>query len=554
MYQLRDYQQQAVDSVWRFLCNRKGNPVVVLPTGAGKSLVIAELARQAAENNLGVLVVAHRKELLEQNAEKIRSLLPGVSVGIYSAGLKSRDTEDQVILAGIQSVYKRAFEFGARHLVIVDEAHLIPDSDTGIYRQFLDDLRVSCPQHRVVGLTATPYRLDSGMIYGGGSMFDDVAIDVAVGDLIDQGYLSPITSQPVTEIDTSGLHHRAGEFVKSEMESLFERSVIDACKETVEIANATGRKSVIVFACGVQHASHVREIIESFGESAACVTGETLPLIRESILADFKAGRLRFLVNVDVLTTGFDAPNIDCIAVMRATESAGLFAQIVGRGLRLSPGKSECVVLDFGENIKRHGAIDSKDYGKRSKKKGTGTGDGPVKSCPACDELVPAGTRECGCGFRFPPPETRHDSEADKDSAILERQQKPQAWVVEGIRYSLHVKRDTGQRSMRVIYDCLPDSPDAGELERQSISEWVCLEHAGFPRRMAERWWHERAKGPIPLDVEDGLEIARAGGLADTRAIKTKKDGKYFRIVDYTLGEIPDEVFEPVEEFEDEPF
>lgn len=554
MYELRDYQRRAVKSVWDFLCNRQGNPVVVLPTGAGKSLVIAELAREASANELGVLVLAHRKELLEQNAEKIRALLPGVSVGIYSAGLKSRDTEDQIVLAGIQSVYSKAFEFGARHLVIVDEAHLIPDKEAGTYRQFLSDLRVSCPQHRVVGLTATPYRLDSGMIYGGGSLFDDVAIDVPVGDLINQGYLSPITSQPVTEIDTSGLHHRGGEFVKNEMESLFERSVVDACRETVEIANTTGRKSVIVFACGVQHAEHVRKLIEATGESVACVTGETLPLVRESVLSDFKSSRLRFLVNVDVLTTGFDAPNIDCIAVIRATESAGLFAQIVGRGLRKFDGKSECVVLDFGENIKRHGAIDSKDYGKRSKQKGTGGGDGPTKTCPSCAELVPAGARECGCGFRFPPPETTHDATADKDSAILEAQQMPQQWIVEGISYTEHIKKDTGARSMRVNYEVTPDDDKEGNLRTQVISEWVCFEHFGFAQRMAERWWAKRSGEPIPREVPDAIEICRSGAIADTRAITTVKEGRFYRIRDYVLGEIPDETFEPVDDFEEAPF
>src|SRR6056297_1842379 len=149
-YELRDYQRIAVDSTWGYLCSLPGNPVIVAPTGAGKSLIIAELARGAAEHGRSVLVLAHRKELLVQNAEKIRALIPDVPVGIYSAGLRRRDTEEPVVLAGIQSVYGKAYDFGERHLILVDEAHLIPDSDAGMYSQFFADMRTSNPAHRTV--------------------------------------------------------------------------------------------------------------------------------------------------------------------------------------------------------------------------------------------------------------------------------------------------------------------------------------------------------------------------------------------------------------------
>jgi DNA repair protein RadD len=212
------------------------------------------------------------------------------------------------------------------------------------------------------------------------------------------------------------------------------------------------------------------------------------------------------------------------------------------------------VVLDFGENIKRHGAIDSKDYGKRSRRKGTGGGDGPTKTCPSCAELVPAGARECSCGFRFPPPETTHDATADKDSAILETQQSPQQWIVEGISYTEHIKKDTGARSMRVNYEVTPDNDEEGNLRTQVISEWVCFEHIGYAQRMAERWWAKRSGEPIPREVPDAIEICRSGAIADTRAITTVKEGRFYRIRDYVLGEIPDETFEPVDDFEEAPF
>lgn len=544
MYQLRDYQQETVDSVWGHLCNQAGNPLAVLPTGAGKSLVIAELARQAAEQNLPVLVLAHRKELLQQNAEKIQSLLPDLEVGIYSAGLKRRDTDQQILLAGIQSVHRRAFDLGIRQLVIVDEAHLIPAKESGTYRNFLADLTTSCPRHRVVGLTATPYRMDSGLIFGEDQIFSDVCHEVSVADLIDRGFLCPLVSSPVTEVDTSRLRHRGGEFARRDMELLFESHVISACEETLDVIRQEGRKKVLIFAAGVEHAHQIWECMDRLGEVPNIITGDTKPLLREAAIENFKNGQTRILINCDVLTTGFDAPAIDAIAVMRATESPGLFAQIAGRGLRLHPSKTDCLILDFGGNIKRHGPLDSDDYGKKSKKKrDDGTGVAPEKQCLACEEFVPAGVTVCQCGFKFPENEITHDATADTRSAILESQIAPQRWKVLETNYFLN-ERDKGEgvisRTMRVEYWCEPlEESEQGNLRRQPVREWVCLEHDGFARRKAEQWWSRRSQSPCPMTIEEGLQLADLGHLAEAETVTTKQDGKFKPVIAHELGPIP---------------
>jgi DNA repair protein RadD len=560
-YQLRPYQQAAIDATWSYLCNATGNPVIVAPTGAGKSLLCAELARGCIENGLRTIILAHRKELLEQNAAKIRQLMPGASVGVYSAGLKSSDTEHDIIVAGIQSVYKRAFEFDARHLVIVDEAHLIPSKDDGMYRQFLADMKVSNPKHRVAGLTATPYRLNSGLIYGNGEMFDAVSYQIEIADLISQGFLSSVTNRPVVEVDTTSLHHRGGEFIAGEVENLFERTVASACQETVDICNADNRQHVLIFCSGVQHATHVSELIaEMTGEQVGLVTGETLELERACTLDAFRCGELRWLCNVDVLTTGFDAPCIDCIPLMRATESPALLAQMLGRGFRLSPGKTDFLVLDFGGNLRRLGQIDDPEFG-RVKKKLTGTmlDDAPHKTCPACLETVHAGVKECGyCGFAFPKPDPKHDPTADTETAVLAAQRKPTRWKVVGVISGVHTKKGSDYndpKTFRMTYEIKPfDSEEEGNLTTETISEWVCVEHLGFARRKAEKWWAERSEIPCPRTAEEAVEIQRGQGLADTMAITTMPDGKYKKIVAYELGERPDcfesydsDVFEDVE-------
>jgi DNA repair protein RadD len=558
VFQLREYQQRAVDSAWQYLCTRTGNPAISSPTGSGKSVYVAELARRAVKDFRGrVVVLQHRKELIEQNAEKVRAFLPDVSVGIYSAGLKSKDLESDVILAGIQSVYRKGLDLGQRHLVIVDEAHLVPASDDGMYQQFLSDLRMACPKYRMVGLTATPYRLENGLIYGHGKQFDDLCCEIGVAELINAGYLCPITSQPVTEVDTSGLKHRGGEFVRGTMESLFESHVTEAIDEIWDLVESTNRRSVLVFCSGVNHAEHAAEYLTQIsGQECGVVTGDTLPIERAGILARFGAGDLRFVFNVDVLTTGFDAPRIDCIAALRATESAGLWAQMLGRGLRKHPSKEYCLVLDFGGNLQRHGPIDAPDYGKREKPKSGGS-DAPVKVCPNCQEECPLSARECSCGFLFPAPKINHESTADSESAVLMEQLKPERWLVTGINWAIHTKVSGGEtsRTLRVDYQCEPEDAIGGNLESKVISEWVCLEHEGFARTKAMKWWQARSLSPVPETIDEAITLHSCLAVADTTAITTKKEGKYYRIIKHELGELPEDWFvDDANNWEEAPF
>lgn len=549
-YTLRPYQQEAVDATWGYLVERQGNPVIIAPTGAGKSLIIADLARGAFEHGRRVLVLAHRKELLQQNAEKMRSLIPDANITIYSAGLGKKDPDGDIVVAGIQSIHKNMFDLGTIDLVLIDEAHMIPSSGDGMYRNALEDLSKSSPAHRVVGLTATPYRMTTGLIYGEDELFDGVSYNIEVGRLIKDGFLCPITSQAVKQVRTDNLPIIRGEFSQSEMSKRFDDHTVEACEELVALADDTGRKHVIVFSAGVENANHIAECIEELtGEIVHVITGETLPIIRESSIDAFRSGSIRWLVNVDVLTTGFDAPCVDCVAVLRATESAGLFCQIIGRGLRLHPEKIECIVADFGGNLERHGPIDSPDYGIRVNKSGEKTmGNAPVKECPNCSEVVPAGLRTCFCGFTFPPPDQRHDTVADTESPVLVEQIKPQRWLVDEVRAAVHSKRNATEgtpRTLRIDYCCQPADDQAfddegGNLKDKWISEWVCLEHEGFAGKKAYDWWNQRSNVAPPDNIEDAVLLFNVGALAETTQLITTKDGKFTKILRHTFGEKPD--------------
>ncbi len=338
---------------WRLQANDEGglSPAAIAQAkkladdAAGKSLVLAKIASDAVQQwNGRVLILAHVKELLEQNADKVRRLCPDIKVGMYSAGLKKRDTNTPVLVAGIQSIYKRACELDSFDLIVVDEAHLISKTGDGMYRQFLADCKVINPHVRVIGLTATPFRLDSGMICSAEHFLNHVCYEIGIKELIRDGYLSPLISKAgVNRADFGNLHVRAGEFVSEEVESLVndDALVSAACAEIVELT--ADRRAVLIFASSVAHGLRVVEVLRKIHDiECGFVTGETPIHERDELLSRFrgdaptpliKTEPLRFLCNVNVLTTGFDAPRVDCVVMLRPTMSPGLLYQTRrGRG------------------------------------------------------------------------------------------------------------------------------------------------------------------------------------------------------------------------------
>jgi DNA repair protein RadD len=536
MLSLRPYQEEAVASVYEHLRTRDDNPCVVLPTGSGKTPTIATICRDAVKNWQGrVLILAHVKELLEQSAEKLQQVCPEVKFGIYSAGLKKRETKAPVIVAGIQSIYKRACELGPVDLILVDEAHMIAVEGEGMYRQFLADARIVCPHLRIVGFTATPFRLKSGLICTPDHFLNHVCYEVGVRELIVQGYLSPLITKAGREkVDTSGVQVRGGEFVAGLLESLMDEPqlVEAACRETMQ--QTQDRKSVLIFASGVRHGQHVVQRLKTeHGVECGFVTGETPSGERDRLLERFKSGELRFLCNVNVLTTGFDAPNVDCVVLLRPTMSPGLYYQMVGRGFRLAPGKQNCLVLDFGGNVLRHGPVDAIQIEKRE----AAGGEAPLKECPICQSMILAGYATCPhCGYTFPPPDKqKHEAQAT-EASILSAGANDEQYEVLDIFYRVHKKKDAG-----------PDAPKSMRVDYQLglnhwQSEFICFEHTGYARQKAEAWWQQRSPDPVPDTAEAAVTLANAGALRVTNAITVRSvPGERFdRIVKYDLGSAPE--------------
>ncbi len=363
MYQLRTYQQEAVDSTLNYFRKKRTPAVIVLPTGAGKSLVIAELAKIAKGR---VLVLAHVKELVEQNHLKYESY--GLEAGIYSAGLNQKDSTRKVIFGSIQSVANASDSFFKDFtLLVIDECHRVglePDSQ---YAKVIKRLKLNNERICILGLTATPYRLGLGWIYNiahRGEMktqelrfFKHCIYELPLEYMIKNGYLTPPVKVdiPVTSYDFSELTEDGKSYTMAQLEEVLKRQrrlTPLIIKNIVDITDSYKRQGVMIFSSTVKHA---QEVMESLPEGQAqLVLGETEAAERDQIIESFKNREFKYLVNVSVLTTGFDAVHVDVIAILRPTESIGLYQQIIGRGLRLDTGKKDCLVLDYtgmGHNI-----------------------------------------------------------------------------------------------------------------------------------------------------------------------------------------------------------
>jgi len=527
----RWYQTEAIEAVWDYVRTSDGNPCVELPTGAGKSIVIARLMLDTVAWNGRVVLLAHRKELLEQTADKIRSLQPTIDVGVYSAGLKRRDTEHDVLVAGIQSVYNRADEIGSRDVIIVDEAHLIPTEGDGMFRRFIADAQIVNPNVRVIGLTATPYRLKDGMVCGEENILTEICYSVGVKQLIAQKYLCELTSKATAaKCDSEGVSVRGGEFVASELQSHLtgNQELVATTSEEI-IARTADRNSVLVFTSGKYHGKMVAEQLAEKCDSVEYLDGDTDADVRADILDAFKNGDVRYLVNIDVLTTGFDAPNVDCVAMLRPTLSPGLYYQMVGRGFRLHESKSNCLILDFAQNVERHGPVDQVEIVPRDSKNGKAIErtQSKTKVCQKCFEICLTDFEMCSrCNTQFPPPEIKHDAKPTEYAIISG---EPRTGHVRAVWYHVHEKRGN------------PDAPKTLRVDysigfNDTVSEWICVEHDGFARKKAKKWWDERCGVPCPRTAAEAVKIAQAGFLRKPDTIEIEPDGKYQRVTSATFS------------------
>ena len=529
---LRDYQKEAIDGLfawWSAHPDIEQVPVVTLPTGAGKSVVIAEQTRQMfdfwPEDHPRTLVIVPSKELAEQNAEKLATLLPShLSIGYYSAAIGRKEPTSDVIVATIGSVAKAAHLLGNIKCAFVDECHLINPDGAGMYRRFLAELARYCT-FRVAGFTATPFRGNGVWLTDGKDpLFTGIAVSVTITRLLEEGYLAPLVrpSDLATRIDTDGVATTNGDYNLGQLADRVGVYLASAAQETVRLA--ADRQKWIAFCPTVANAQEFARILSV---PALVVTGDTPKAEREAAITQFRRGDVRCLVTVLALATGFDVPDVDCIIWLRPTKSPVLYCQGAGRGLRIAPRKTDCLWLDFSDTTERLGPIDTITGRRKGPVKNT---EAPFAVCDACGAQVrPASLFHCPeCGALL------REAEAEKargasDAAVLSRQikQKIVEYPIHRVTYAKHEKSG-GTESLRVEY---------WSGLRIVGREWVCLSHSGYAKEKAVNWWAMRNPegfSGVPGTVGQALEWIDAGfELRAPVAITVNETGKYPEIVNY---------------------
>lgn len=528
----RNYQVAAQDAFYRyFVEGGKGNPLILLPTGTGKALVIAMLLQSilAQWASQRILVLTHVKELVAQNYAELLELWPGAPCGIYSAGLGRKETYFPITFAGIASIVKVAHLFGCIDLIFIDEAHLVNPSETTMYKKLIDELKVRNPHLKVCGLTATGYRLGYGKLTEGEDrIFTDVIFDMttmkAFNWLLQEGFLAPLVPKPTRALlDIDGVGMVAGEFNKTQLQNAVDKVEVTeaALRETLERAH--GRHHWLIFASGVEHAHHIADMLNAMGVSAVCVHSNTkaFPMSdtqRDDNIKAFKEGRVTAAVNNNVLTTGFNFPAIDLIVMLRPTASTVLWVQMLGRGTRPWQGKNDCLVLDFARNTSRLGPINDPVL---PRKKGGGGGEAPVKLCPTCETYVHATLKHCPhCGHEFT---FMHKLEQVAGTNELIKVDVPieEYFPVDHMTFSIHRKEGAPEMMKVAYYSGLA----------KSFYDYVCIEHIGFARKKSERWWRERCDLPMPATTREAIQLA--DNLRPVTHLKVWINKKYPEIVAY---------------------
>lgn len=550
-HQPRDYQEYAIAKPFEYFKDHTGNPLMLMPTGSGKSHVVAGIVARALGwyPQTRIVMITESKELVAQNYAKLKDVWPEAPVGIYCDGLDRKQLHYPVTFGTIQSLISVVETLGFIDFVIVDEAHGISENEDTQYRQFMSKLARSReqggnPNVKVVGLTATGFRMKQGMLtQGPNALFTDIIVDMTDLDsynwFFEQGYLVPPIPRPTgVKYDLRNVKIKGGEYDQKSMQEEVDTQKKNEAVVLELLNHGQNRHCGIVFASGVDHCVHLAEIFEYYGERVTWVASRGMSSKqRDYNIQAYKEGEFKWMINNGILTTGFDHPPIDIMGIPRLILSPGLWGQMLGRGTRplyemgfdlttregrlaaiQASQKHNCMVLDFGNNTSRLGQINALRVPKAAERKRDG--DAPIRICDACGCYCHASARTCwACGHEFP--RYLKFDETSGTTALVAKLSMPALTAPE--YKEIPVDRVTFQRwkkpgkadSIKVTYHC-------GFKE---YSEWVLLDHEKWGGK-ARAWWRKFSNSnEVPPSVDVALE--QTDKLRTPRAIEVAVNMQY---------------------------
>ena len=502
---LRPYQLDALALTLKSLQDGN-NPVISAPTGSGKSAIIAALVDRFRERDGYTLMVTHNRELVQQNASALERFYGADGLGIYCAGLNSHVIGKHTTYASIQSIYRNLNKLPPPDAIIIDEAHWVSpkESDGKMYNTLLKRF----PDARRIGLSATPYRLSGGLIYSGDDpWFNDLAVDIPVQDLVDQGYLAPLKGlRAQVQLNLKGIHKTNGDYDTAEVDERMTDAWVAEVLKTIKRL-ASDRKSILLFAPTVRTAKLFAFMANKIGITAEYVHGGDDD--RADRLDRWKAGEFTMMANCKVLTTGFDRPDLECIVDTAPTQSIGLHRQKLGRGARVAEGKTDCLVLDVAGNLARHGGIAAKVqiFEERS--------DGTIQAAKEAPKKT------------IITPRTIKTSTAVSDVDPMSGSTSIWGMDVQVLTSKYITKRSSksDKNMLMALYTCLTPAKTT-----VNITDFVLVEHEGYARKRAENWFRNRGhRQSIPRSADAAKYLTYS--LPTPRSIRVRRRGEYYDIL-----------------------
>lgn len=492
---LRYYQQEASDKTIEFIKNEHGNGLIVMPTGSGKSLVIADIIKRLP--NLRVIKLVHSKKIISQNQQRLLEHYPEADIGICSAGLESFDTTNNIVFGGIATVKKRISDLGRFDLIIIDEVHMLSDNEKSMYQKTILGLRLFNADIRIIGLTATPFRQGKGLLLDNKN-FHKIIYDISgwqeYNKLVDEGFLSKMISRPVENlIDTKGIEIVKGDFNISQLQEAVKKNdiTVKAVKEAIRLS--TGRKKWLVFASGIDHVIEITNMLNICGISTTCVHSKQDDSLNDKNLDDYENDIYTAIVSNGILTTGFDCPRIDLLICLRPTMSVSLWIQMLGRAGRVHPEKKEALILDFSYNCIRLGCINDPII---PKKKGKGSGEAPSKLCKECNCANHLSARQCFfCGAIFVI-QKKLMKNASAERIIRTADTEPKYAKCLRVSYDLRISK--GSNYLLITYHC--EGIKLTDFYMPEKKEW-------WAKDKARKWWSSRMPTvPIPMTAKGAFD------------------------------------------------
>jgi len=498
----RDYQLRAYEALLDSLC-RGNNPAAAVATGGGKSLLISMLVDRFRSRGGKSLVLTNSKELVVQNMISLRKYAGLEGVGVYCSGLGHSAVGTSSTYGTIQTLYRNLDKLPSDlDAIIVDEVQNV--AHKGSEAKMYNTLMNHFPNARKIGLSATPYRLDKGLVYEGeGCHFDDLAIEITVKELIELGYLTPLKGiAAAVQLNLEGVHRSNGDFDTKEVD---ERMTEAWLREVLANVNrlATGRKTILIFTPTVRTAELVAKLAVEIGISAEYVHGGDSE--REDRLKRWEAGEFTIMANCQILTVGYDNPAIDCIVDCAPTESLGKHIQKLGRGVRNYPGKTDCLVIDVAGNLSRLGGISSEADFVQERADGS---------------LVKGKIRKP----KAPKPRGVKHGDLITDLDPMLASPSGMEGLVRNIVYIvINSKSIAGKQLLMVAYEC---QIEGGALV--SANQFICVEYDGWARKKAEEWFALRGV-QAPYSAERAKVMC--WGLPEPRTLTIRKKGKYAEVL-----------------------